>query len=423
MTRLAYALYTAGLTLALLGYLPAAIWRSRARGAGLHLNARLGRDGPAAMGGHPIWIHAVSVGETVTAAPIVRELLRRHPGTSIVLTTVTATGARVAAERLAGTVVHRYAPVDLPGPVRRTLAAFRPRCLVILETELWPNLLRLARASGVRVMVANGRISDRSYRRYRRVRWFMRAALAAVDVFGMRDEEDARRIISLGADPRRVIVTGNIKHEVPAGDVETSAWRRRLGLDPDAPVWVAGSTHRGEEALVIEAHVRARDRRPGLRLVLAPRHPERVEEVERLIMARGLPVVRRSAGPGAGHDGAVVVVDTVGELAQIYQAADVVFVGGSLVPAGGHNVIEPAASHKPVLFGPHTSNFQESAVLLREGGGGLVVSDADALGRALERLLTDSDLRSRMGDAAFAAVRARQGALERTLDALEGLLA
>jgi 3-deoxy-D-manno-octulosonic-acid transferase len=270
-------------------------------------------------------------------------------------------------------------------------------------------------------VLANGRISDRSYPRYRRVRALFRRVLDQVALFAMQSEEDARRIIALGARPERVIVTGNLKMEAPAGDPGTApGWRRRLHL-AEAPVFLAGSTHRGEEGLVVEAFVSLRAAAGPLRLILAPRHPERADEVEALVRARGLPVVRRSRiGPGSGQE--VVLLDTVGELATLYAVADVIFVGGSLVPVGGHNVIEPALLGKPVVFGPHMQNFRQAAELLIRTGGGIQVADGPALMEALRRLLTDETDRRARGDAAWAAVSAHQGACQRTLDALARVL-
>jgi 3-deoxy-D-manno-octulosonic-acid transferase len=267
-------------------------------------------------------------------------------------------------------------------------------------------------------MIANGRISDRSFRRYRWVRVLMRRVLANVSVFAMQTEEDARRIIALGAPASRVVVTGNLKSDlVPeAADADTVIWRERLRLGADARLWIAGSTHRGEETLVLDAFRRARARCPDLALLLAPRHPERAGEVEELIRARGLPAVRRSGLPEAGAPGAVVILDTVGELAALYALAEVVFVGGSLVPIGGHNVLEPAMRGKPVLVGPHMSNFREGAELLQRSGGGLVVKDGPELERELTRLLEDRDLARRMGEAARHAFAGRQGAVSATLD-------
>ena len=423
MRRLAYATYTVGLRLLLLAYVPVAVWRRLAHGVPIHLRERLGfyRDVPDPP--RTAWVHAVSVGETLAAVPIVEELGRLHPELPILVTTVTETGARVARERLARLAIHRYFPLDLPGAVRRAIARNRPQLFVVLETELWPNLFRALAARGVPVMIANGRISDRSYRRYRLARTFMRGLLETVAVFGMRSDEDARRIIGLGAAPERVFVTGNVKNDAPADDgAAPTLWRRLLGLAPGAPVWIAGSTHRGEEPIVLDVHARLRERHAGLVLIVAPRHPERVLEVERLVRERGLPVVRRSELPKGRTDGATIILDTVGELAQLYQLADVVFVGGSLVPSGGHNMVEVALRRKPALFGPHTTNFRESAELLAGSGGGLVVRDAAELERELARLLGDPALRATMGDAGLAAVAARQGAVRETLALIDRFL-
>jgi 3-deoxy-D-manno-octulosonic-acid transferase len=320
-------------------------------------------------------------------------------------------------------VVHRYFPLDFPGAVRRALAGIRPVFFVALETELWPNFLRGLRARGIPSMIANGRISDRSFRRYRLVRPLMRRILDGIAVFGMQSAEDARRIIALGAAPERVVVTGNLKSDaLPDEPGADALWRRLMGLTGEESVWIAGSTHRGEEELVLEAFGRLKRRHPSLVLVVAPRHPERVPEVERAIRARGLTSVRRTSLPRDRDTSAVIVLDTVGELAQLYQLADVVFVGGSLVQAGGHNMLEPALRRKPVVFGPHTTNFREGAELLLAAGAALVVRDSGEVERALDRLLSDSRLRASMGEAAAEAVAGRQGAVRETLELIERFL-
>jgi 3-deoxy-D-manno-octulosonic-acid transferase len=408
----------------LLGYLPIlAFKRLRPDGYGRSLGQRLGRFGEGLPREPRCWIHAVSVGEAATAVPLVEAITRRWPQLGIVMTTVTPTGARIVADRLAGRAVHRYFPIDLPGPVRRALDAVNPRFFLCMETELWPNLLRALAARGVPSMIANGRISDRSFRRYRLVRFFTARMLAHVRVLAMQSEEDARRIIALGARPERVVVTGNIKSDLipPEGGGE-ALWQRLLGLDDGDPVWVAGSTHRGEEAIVLDVYLRLRARVPTLALVLAPRHPERVAEVERLVRERGLQPVRRSGLPKSQARGAVIIVDTVGELAQIYRVASVVFVGGSLAPTGGHNMLEPALLRKPVIFGPHTTNFRESAELLLEAGGALVVRDGAGLDAHMGALLVDAERRRLMGEAAFKAVAGRRGAIKHTLELVERYL-
>ncbi len=412
-----YALYSAVLGVGLLAYLPAFLTRRRRAGYSRDLAQRFGRLGEGLPPEPRCWIHAVSVGESAAAVPLVEGMRRRWPELGIVMSTVTPTGARIVADRLATTAVHRYFPLDLPGPVGRALDAARPQFFIAIETELWPNFLRALARRRVPAMIANGRISDRSFRRYRLVRALMRRVLADVSVFAMQSEEDARRIVALGARPERVVVTGNLKSDlVPEAGANEHAWRERLGLQLTDRLWIAGSTHAGEEAAVLDAFLRARARHPGLALLLAPRHPERAGEVEELIRARGLAAVRRSRLPGDRQPGAVVILDTVGELAQLYALAEVVFVGGSLVPIGGHNVLEPAMRGKPVLVGPHTSNFREGTELLRKSGGGLVVEDGAALERELGRLLDDRDLARRMGEAARDAFAGTQGAVSATLD-------
>jgi 3-deoxy-D-manno-octulosonic-acid transferase len=419
-----YRLYSIVLGLLALGYLPVFLIR-KVWGAGypLALRERLGfLRVPPPPGRGRFWVHAVSVGEVVAAVPLVQALRARWPDGDVVVSTVTATGQRVARARLSEAAALVTFPLDFRGAMRRAVRRVEPRCFVSLETELWPNLLRALRRAGVPAILANGRLSDRSYRRYRLVRVLFRRVLADVALFCMQSEEDARRIISLGASPERVVVTGNLKMEAPAGEAGVDRlWRRLLHLG-EAPVVVAGSTHRGEEPAVVDAFAAARRRVPGLRLVLAPRHPERLDEVEALVRRRALGVVRRSR-VASGQTAEVILLDSVGELASLYGVADVIFVGGSLVPVGGHNVIEPALHGKPVLFGPHMANFREAARLLLGAGGGLLVQDGAQLGSAMERLLLDAEARHALGQQAWSAVRAHQGACVRTLDALETVLA
>jgi 3-deoxy-D-manno-octulosonic-acid transferase len=412
-----YALYSAVLGVGLLAYLPAFLARRRRAGYGRDLAQRFGRLGDGLPPEPRCWVHAVSVGESAVAVPLVEGIRRRWPELGVVVSTITPTGARIVGERLAASAVHRYFPIDLPGPVRRALDAARPRFFIAIETELWPNFLRGLARRRIPSMIANGRISDRSFHRYRRVRWLMRRVLADVSVFAMQSEEDARRIVALGARPERVVVTGNVKSDLlPEPDAGDARRRERLGLGAEARLWIAGSTHPGEEALVLDAFVRARARWPGLALLLAPRHPERAGEVEELIRARGLGPARWSRLPEDRPPGAVVILDTVGELAALYALAEVVFVGGSLVPVGGHNLLEPAMRGKPVLFGPHTSNFREGAETLQRSGGGLVVKDGEELAREIARLLEDRALAQQMGAAARDAFTGRQGAVSATLD-------
>ena len=419
-----YQLYSFVLALLALGYLPLFLVR-KVWGAGypVALRERLGfaRVPPAPLPRSRFWVHAVSVGEVMAAVPLVQALRIRWPAADVVVSTVTATGDRVARARLPEAAATFTFPLDFPGAVRRTVRRVGPAAFIALETELWPNLLRALRRAEVPAILANGRISDRSYRRYRLVRGLFRRVLDHVALFCMQSEEDARRIISLGARPERVLVTGNLKMEAPPGDAGTAElWRRLLHLG-QAPVVVAGSTHRGEEALVLDAFRSVRPAADGLRLVLAPRHPERLDEVEALIRSRGLAVVRRSR-VSAGSAPEVILVDTMGELASLYAVADVIFVGGSLVPVGGHNVVEPALHAKPVVFGPHMTNFREAAALLLRADAAVQVGSGAELATALGRLLADAPARQALGRAAWSAVRSHQGACVRTVSAIERVL-
>ena len=416
-----HLVYSLALGLLALGYLPLFLWRKVWRaGYPLALAERLG-GAPLRPGPDRFWVHAVSVGEVMAAVPLVRALRKRWPGTEIVVSTVTATGAQVARARLPEAGAAFVFPLDFAYATRRAIARVRPRCFIALETELWPNLLRCLAEAGIPAVLVNGRISDRSYRRYAWVRGLFRRVLADVALFAMQSDEDARRIRNLGAPAERVVVTGNLKLEAaPPGEEAGRAWRRLLHLG-DEGVLVAGSTHRGEEAVVLDAFASLRDGAAPLRLVLAPRHPERVDEVEDLARARGLRPVRRSR-IDAEPAGDVILLDTVGELAAVYAAADVIFVGGSFVPIGGHNVIEAALHAKPVIFGPHMSNFRDAAALLLEARGAIQLQDAAELGPTVRALLEDPAARGALGHAALAAVRLHHGACRQTLRAIEIVL-
>lgn len=419
-----HALYSAGLTAALVAYAPVLLVR-RLRGHGYRANIgqRLGRGGNPLPPAPRAWVHAVSVGEALTAAPLVDAIRRRWPEVSILLTTVTPTGARIVTDQMAGAATHRYFPLDLPGAVGRALDDVRPRFFIAMETELWPNFLRALGRRGIPSMIANGRISDRSFRRYRLAGRFLARVLERVTVFAMQSQEDARRIIALGAPPERVVVTGSLKADAePEDPAARELWERLLGLAPDEQVWIAGSTHRGEDEALLDAFLRLRPRFPRLVLVLAPRHPERAPEVDRLIRERGLVPLRRSELPRERTRDGVIVLDTVGELARLYRVGHVVYVGGSLVPSGGHNMLEPALRGLPVLFGPHTENFRESAQLLIDARGAQMVADPAELESAVATLLADPAAARAMGERARAAVVSRQGGVQATIELIERYL-
>ena len=377
-------------------------------------------------GDDSIWVHAVSVGEVLAARPLVADLRRGYPRLKIFLSTTTMSGQQLARRDVRDADAVFYFPFDWTFTARRTLNLVKPRLFIMMETEIWPNLLRQCRRRGVKTMVVNGRISYRSYPRYRIVRPLFRRVLADVDHFCVQGEETARRLVDLGADPSRITVTGSLKFD--AVDLAEAPGRSRVlryfRTSPNRPVLVAGSTLRGEEEAVLRAfnRVRAASGSTAL-LVLAARHPERFGEVERLCRQEGLATMRRSELPIDSEPRAdAVVLDTIGELAQLYQVATAVFVGGSLVPAGGHNILEPAVFGKPIVFGPHMQNFAEIADTFLRNGAAVQVRTARELEEAVVSLMTDPVRRARLGAAARALVEANRGAKEKTLAAIAAVL-
>jgi 3-deoxy-D-manno-octulosonic-acid transferase len=380
-------------------------------------------------GEESIWIHAVSVGEALTARALIEDLKKRYPALRLFVSTTTIAGQQVASREIKDADALFYFPLDFPFIVERTLRLVKPRLFIMMETEIWPNLLRACRRTDVRTVVANGRISGRSYPRYRLVRPLFRRVLSDIDRFCMQSRESADRLIDLGADPARVIVTGNLKFDSLRAAVAAGPNRglhrvlRFFRVPANRPVVIAGSTMRGEEIVVLRAFERVRASAPQALLIIAPRHPERFDEVERLAREEGFRTVRRSQlaideNPPAD----VVVLDTIGELAQIYRLGTIVFVGGSLVPTGGHNILEPAAFGRPILFGPHMQNFKEIAATFLEAHAAIQVRDEWELEAAFRELLGDPARCGALGRAAQAIVEANHGARDRTLDAIAALL-
>ena len=376
-----------------------------------------------------IWIHAVSVGEALTARALAADLKARYPRLRLFLSTTTIAGQQVARHSLSNVDAIFYFPFDWTFIVRRTLHLVRPRLFVMMETEIWPNLLHECRRRGVKTVMINGRISARSYRRYRMVRPFFRRVLADVDRFCVQSEESARRFVELGADPAHVTVTGSLKFdslELPAATAHGKPRQRVLRffrLATSRTVVVAGSTMRGEEAAVLRALARIREKLPGALAVLAPRQPERFGEVERLARDAGFVTIRRSELPIDAEPRAdVVVLDSMGELAQLYQLATAVFVGGSLVDHGGHNILEPAIFGKPIVFGPHMQNFKEIADTFLANGAAIQVQSDRELDEVLLTLVTDPVRRAPLGAAARALVEANRGAKTKTLEVIGALL-
>ncbi len=375
-----------------------------------------------------VWVHAVSVGEVQAAAVLINTLRERHPAIPIVLTTLTPTGAARAKALFKDQVHVRYIPFDLPGSVRRFFRRVQPRLAVIFETELWPNLYYQCNRRRVPLVIASARISSRSAGRYRLLGRLFQEALSRSAVIAAQGEGDAQRFVALGADPDRTHVTGNIKFDfsVPF-DLPERGRQLREFYASSRPMWVAGSTHEGEEDAALEAHRIVRGPHPRALLVLVPRHPPRFDEVALALQRAGIHFVRRSqrAGERAAHAAAtadVLLVDTLGELLDFYAAADVAFVGGSLAPIGGHNLLEPAALGRPVLTGPHNSNAPDVARLLVERGAAEVVQNAAELGSRVAELLSDSDERERIGELGRQSVDSNRGALGKLLGLIEPLL-
>ena len=376
-----------------------------------------------------IWVHAVSLGEVVAVTPLVEELHRRHPEHRIVVSTVTETGREAVEQRLAGVADHCYAPLDFPWVVSRFIERLQPCLYVFVETELWPNLLWHLRRRGVPTALVNGRLSTRSFTRqqWAPVRSFYRTMLQTLSLCLMQSDRDVDRIVALGAEASRVRRTGNIKFDQPMPAVTGEApTRADLGLQETEQLFVVGSTHPGEEETLVECYRALVTRCPSAVLLLAPRHIERAESVEAMVRANGLAVQRcsmmRQAGAVRSTGPRVLVLDSRGELAAIYREAVVAFVGGTLVPIGGHNLLEPAQWAKPVLFGPYTDHCAEIADLLIQAGGGRRVLHAEDLTRQVLALFSDDEERKRMGRSARQVVEQNQGALQRTLEAIDRLL-
>jgi len=376
-----------------------------------------------------IWIHAVSLGEVVAVTPLVNELHRRHPAYRLVVSTVTETGREAVEQRLAGVADHCYAPLDFPWVVSRFIDRLQPCLYLFVETELWPNLLWYLRRRGVPTALVNGRLSTRSFERqqWAPVRSFYRTMLQTLSLCLMQTDRDVDRIIALGAEASRVRRTGNIKFDQPVPAVtQIGRIRDRLGLQETEQLFVAGSTHPGEEEALVECYQALVTQCSSAVLLLAPRHIERAESVEAMIRARGIAVQRRSAIGQAGGPRStgprVVLLDSRGELASIYGEAVVAFVGGTLVPVGGHNLLEPAQWAKPVLFGPYTDHCAEVADLLIQAGGGRRVLQTEELTQQVKILFADDEQRKRMGRSARQVVEQNQGALQQTLEAIDRLL-
>ncbi|MBJ7374218.1 MAG: lipid IV(A) 3-deoxy-D-manno-octulosonic acid transferase [Pseudomonas sp.] len=373
-----------------------------------------------------IWVHAVSVGESIAAAPMIRALLERYPALPITVTCMTPTGSERIQALFANEsrIQHCYLPYDLPCAAARFLDRVQPKLAVIMETELWPNHIHQCAKRGIPVALANGRLSQRSAKGYGRFSKLTAPMLAEMSLLAVQTEAEAQRFRDLGARPESVEVTGSIKFDLTIDPqlLQRAADLRSQWQAQDRPVWIAASTHEGEDEVVLDAHRRLLANHPDALLILVPRHPERFNSVFDLCQREGFATVRRSTGANVDAQTSVLLGDTMGELLFLYALADSAFVGGSLVPNGGHNLLEPAALAKPVLSGPHLFNFLDIAAQLREAGALAEVDDAEGLAVEVQRLFELPRDAQRMAEAGLAVMRRNQGALQRLLDGLARLI-
>ncbi len=372
--------------------------------------------------GNLIWAHAASVGEVVVAGNLIRAFKRKWPDYNFVISTLTSTGQAMAKKVITDARAFIYFPLDFPWIVGRVLDIIKPKLFIIAETELWPNFIREAKKRAIPIMVANGRISRNSFRKYKMAKFFMRRVLENIDLFIMQSRIDAERIISLGADASKVTVTGNLKFDMGK---DGSFRPANSNLDGNRVIFIAGSTHSGEEETILDVYREIKKVYSNIVLILAPRHPQRLREVERLLSSRNFKFARRTdlTFPFQANSlNEIILLDTIGELTRFYALAKIVFVGGSLVPAGGHNILEPASLGKGVLFGPYMDNFEEIARAFISKGAGRVVSNREELLKSIVELLSHPEELEGMGRAALEIVEANKGAAEKSAILAKNLL-
>lgn len=398
------------------------IWRGFRQRAYFHRWSERYANYPERGPSAPLWLHAVSVGEVNAAAPLVDRLRQLRPDLRLVVTTITPTGSERVRALWGDAVTHVYLPYDLPGAVGRFLDHFRPALALIVETELWPNLLFGCRDRGIPTHILNARLSARSLRGYRVLAPLIRRALRTVQLVAAQSRDDARRFVMLGAQPERVQVSGNLKFDMAPVDAAAFAAEFAVHRGETGPVWIAASTHEDEEAAVIDAHRMLRRSQPGALLLWAPRHPERFRTVAERAQAAGFAVATRSIDTWPDSATDVFVVDTLGELVRFYACAGIAFVGGSLQPVGGHNLLEPAATGTAILSGPHLHNFADIARRLREAEAMRVIDDAVGLATALQALFADEQARLRLAANASRLLEEGRGALARTVTLIEPAL-
>ncbi len=376
----------------------------------------------ACITGPTIWVHAVSVGEVQAAKPLISRLQQQYPQYTILVTTMTPTGAERVAD-INGNVVHRYVPYDAPGCITRFLPRSKPSVLIVMETEIWPNMLHYGRKQLIPTILVNARMSERSARGYARFAALTSSALQNFSQIAVQNRTDEERLIQLGANPATTHVTGSLKFDFkPPVDIQESACALREQWGVDRKVWIAASTHKGEDEIVLEAFAQLRKRLPEALLVLVPRHPERFNAVAVLCQSRGFELVRRSERRACRADTAIFLGDSMGELMLFFAASDIAFVGGSLVATGGHNLLEPASLGLPILTGPHMFNFTDIHQLLLQAEASTEVEGSRHLAEALLRLFGDKGLCQSMGENGRQLVVQNRGALERVMVLIDGMM-
>jgi 3-deoxy-D-manno-octulosonic-acid transferase len=375
-----------------------------------------------------LWFHAASVGEIKLLSSIISRVKKKKPDYSIVVSTLTRAGKKEGQRSLKLADLFFYLPVDFPFLVRKIIRKINPRALIVVETEIWPNLIREVNKYGVRIALINGRFSPKSFQKYLRFKRFFSSVLSFYDLFCMRTDEDSKRLLLLGANPAKVEVVGNLKYDITVSDqmsINPDNLKDDLGIPKTSKVVVAGSTEQGEERMVLDVFKKLKQEIPDLFLILAPRHLNRLKQVENELIQSGLKYQRitqmeKKSPSKANCD--VILVDTIGQLLSLYSIAEVAFVGGSLIPFGGHNILEPAMHSIPVLFGPHMDHFKESSELLIKSGGGVMVKDSGELLLKITELLQDEDKRAEMGKMALKFIKSQQGSSDKTVDLILNLI-
>lgn len=370
-----------------------------------------------------IMLHSVSVGETIAAIPLIKKLRQSYPDLPITVTTMTPTGSDRVKSMLGDEVYHVYLPYDLPCAMKRFFSYVQPKIVIVMETELWPNMITTLNKQGVPLIIANARLSERSAKGYKKLGKMTQSLMQKITLIAAQNVEDGERFLSLGLKPEQLVITGSLKFDISvADDLSAKIATLKNQWASQRPVWIAASTHEGEDQIILAAHQRLLKSFPNLLLILVPRHPERFNDVKKLTEQTGLSFVTRSSGETPSPETQVVIGDTMGEMMLLYGISDLAFVGGSLIEHGGHNPLEPAAHAIPVLMGPYIFNFKDICRKLEQDGGLLTVSNSESLADSVNKLLTDSDYRTNTGNAAASVLKKNQGALDKLLDVINRYL-